>query len=237
MISRLTSHFAGIGMQVHGQPPWEKIPMNGMLLINTLDLPASRKLMGLHRIKSKDFICTFCYQTFSSLLSEDCFIYESQSISLLTGSHYTTQLTTDFIMWEECCFIKYAYQWKDATPHECLLIEEHCGISWTTFTALPGWMPARDSLVDSMHTVFLSKIASSILFDVYQYHSLYLQILGEVKHIVQQILVVGGMLMQWSRTNEPYKKLEKFLASIWWLSLIGRVPSKVNLPCKLSMML
>ncbi|ETW78268.1 hypothetical protein HETIRDRAFT_120128 [Heterobasidion irregulare TC 32-1] len=43
----------------------------------------------------------------------------------------------------------------------------------------------------------------------------------EVKHIIQQIIVVGGMLMHWSRTNDPWKKLEKFLGSIWWPSTIA----------------
>lgn len=54
---------------------------------------------------------------------------------------------------------------------------------------------------------------------------------GEVKHIVQQILVVGGMLTRRSRTNNPYEKLEAFLSGIRWPSMISRVPAKVSLIC------
>ena len=127
-------------------------------------------------------------------------------------------------MRDERRFLKYAYRWKDAGPQERLRIEEQRGVSWTTFSGLPGWMPARDSPVDFMHAVFLGKIPSSVA----SMSLIVLNILGEVKHIVQQILVVGGMLTRRSRNNDPYKKLEEFLASIWWPSAIGRVPSKVD---------
>ena len=77
-------------MRVHGQPSSEQYPVNGMLMINTSDLPASRKLTGLHGIKSEDFMCTFCYQTFSSLTSEDCFIRESESFVFIIDTQYAT---------------------------------------------------------------------------------------------------------------------------------------------------
>lgn len=53
-----------------------------------------------------------------------------------------------------------------------------------------------------------------------------------MKHLVQQILAVGGMLTRRSRTNDPYKKLENFLGGIWWPSTIGRVPAKVSVLCE-----
>ena len=36
-------------------------------------------------------------------------------------------------------------------------IELERGVSWSTFAALPGWMPVRDSPVDFMHGVFLGE--------------------------------------------------------------------------------
>lgn len=76
-IKGLTFHLAGVTMRVHGHPRTEQFLVNGMLLINTSDLPASRKLTGLRGVTSEDFMCTFCYQPFSSLVCEDCFIRES----------------------------------------------------------------------------------------------------------------------------------------------------------------
>ena len=54
-------------------------------------------------------------------------------------------------------FLKYAYRWKDANPEEREKIETDRGVSWSTFAALPGWLPARDSPIDFMHAVFLGR--------------------------------------------------------------------------------
>ena len=78
----LTYAFVGVGMRVHGEPQTEEFPVNGSVLIHSLDIPASRKMSGLRGITSEDFMCTYCYQTFSSLVCEDCFDRTSKLLSL-----------------------------------------------------------------------------------------------------------------------------------------------------------
>ena len=75
-------------MRIHGEPDNQQFPVNGTLYINTSDIPASRKITGLRGVTSEDFMCTSCYQTFSSLVCEDCFNRESELFLLLfTVSH------------------------------------------------------------------------------------------------------------------------------------------------------
>ena len=76
----LTYAFVGVGMRIHGEPQMEEFPVNGSVLIHSSDIPASRKITGLRGIKSEDFMCTFCYAPFSSLVCEDCFNRDSESI-------------------------------------------------------------------------------------------------------------------------------------------------------------
>ena len=73
-------------MHIHGESPTEEFPVHGQLFINTSDLPASRKLTGLRIVTTEDFMCTFCYQNFTSLVCEDCFNRESKSFFLFNSN-------------------------------------------------------------------------------------------------------------------------------------------------------
>ena len=146
-------------MCVHGEPDTDEFPVNGKLYINTSDIPASRKITGLRGIKSEDFMCTFCYQPFSSLVSEDCFNRDSVSSSRvqIAVPVCLTKFFSEFTMHDDHRFVKYAHRWKEADTDERDRIESSRGVSWSTFAALPGWMPAWDSPIDFMHGVFLGK--------------------------------------------------------------------------------
>ena len=177
----LTLVFAGVHMRIYGQQETEKFPVNGMMYINTSDIPASRKASGLRGIKSEDFMCTLCYQPFSSLVSEDCFnrdrkFFSSRLLYLMNFSGCSTGYCT--VSWSSCLtknffycitgftmrddhrFLKYAYRWRDAGAEERQKIEIERGVSWTTFDALPGWIAARDHPIDFMHAVFLGQEGS-----------------------------------------------------------------------------
>lgn len=77
-------------------------------------------------------------------------------------SLYLDFFIIEFIMRDDRRFLKYAYRWKDGSPEERDDIETQRGVSWSTFDALPGWMPARDSPVDFMHAVFLGQSSRSL---------------------------------------------------------------------------
>ena len=53
--------------------------------------------------------------------------------------------------------------------------------------------------------------------------------LGETKHVVQGILVAGGMFTPRSRLDKPQEKLEGWMKGILWPSTIGRVPENVRI--------
>ena len=144
-------------MHIHGEPDNQQSLVNGTLYINTSDIPASRKILGLRDVTSEDFMCMSCYQTFSSLVCEDCFICESELSPLHCISCTLIFFISDFLMRDERRFLKYAYWWRDASTEEREKIETDRGVSWSTLTSLPGWMPTRDSPIDFMHAVFLGK--------------------------------------------------------------------------------
>ena len=150
-------------MRIHGEPDNQQFPVNGTLYINTSDIPASRKITGLRGVTSEDFMCTSCYQTFSSLVCEDCFNRESEFSSFYCISFTLFPLISEFSMRDERRFRKYAYRWRDASTEEREKIETERGVSWSTLTSLPGWMPARDSPIDFMHAVFLGKHIITVL--------------------------------------------------------------------------
>lgn len=52
---------------------------------------------------------------------------------------------------------------------------------------------------------------------------------GEAKHVVQGILVAGGMFAKRSKDDKPADKLQTFMSNIWWPGSAGRVPTSVRL--------
>lgn len=61
----------GVRLRVHGRA--EKQLTHARVLLNSSDLPASRKLTGLRSYMDPDFMCPWCHQTVSSLTHPDCF--------------------------------------------------------------------------------------------------------------------------------------------------------------------
>ena len=50
---------------------------------------------------------------------------------------------------------------------------------------------------------------------------------GEVKHIMQQVIIGGGMLTARGKRDKPLLRLENFLESLKWPASVDRVPQKV----------
>jgi hypothetical protein len=50
---------------------------------------------------------------------------------------------------------------------------------------------------------------------------------GEVHHVMQKIIVGGGMLNAHGRHHKPKEKFSAFLQSVEWPGSIGRIPNKV----------
>ena len=80
-----------------------------------------------------------------------------------------------------------------------------------------------------MHATFLGEM--QILIRASADHS---SCSDEVKHIVQEILIGGGLFTARSRTNKPMERLETFLARLEWPASVGRVPNNVSSFCMYS---
>ncbi|KAI0092819.1 hypothetical protein BDY19DRAFT_903565 [Irpex rosettiformis] len=178
--------YYGLDMKVHGHE--EPVLTHLQLLINSSDLPATRKLLGLRSHSSKDFMCTRCCQTIDSLTHEDCFD------------------PAKFRLRKDWRYLKYKFQARDADADRREEIADIKGVRWSALDLLPGWLPAQNSPLEFMHSTFL----------------------GEIHHVMQEIIVGGGMLTARNRKNKPKEKLRKFLADVEWPGSIGRVPSKVD---------
>ncbi|KAH9855660.1 hypothetical protein C2E23DRAFT_693171, partial [Lenzites betulinus] len=102
-------------------------------------------------------------------------------------------------------YLKYAFraQHEDIATRE--EIAERRGIRWSVLNLLPDWKPARDGPPDFMHAAYL----------------------GEAKHVVQGILVAGGMFAKRNSRDKPTEKLQKFMGEIWWPGSAGRVPASL----------
>ena len=72
-------------MMVHGQDEDELT--YAQIFINSSDLPATRKLIGLRSHSSKKFMCIWCHQDLDSLTHEDCFKRECE-FSIMTQYNY-----------------------------------------------------------------------------------------------------------------------------------------------------
>ncbi|OBZ75252.1 hypothetical protein A0H81_04647 [Grifola frondosa] len=110
-----------------------------------------------------------------------------------------------FRLREDWRFIKYAFLSRRADEYDHQEIHEKRGVLWSALDVLPDWLPARDSPTDFMHAAYL----------------------GEVKHVIQDILVGSGMFTKRRGGVRPLERLESFLEDVWWPSTIGRVPHKL----------
>ncbi|CDO76806.1 hypothetical protein BN946_scf185033.g3 [Trametes cinnabarina] len=99
-------------------------------------------------------------------------------------------------------YLKYAFRARfedQATRDE---IAERRGVRWSILNILPDWLPSRDSPPDFMHGGYL----------------------GEAKHVVQGILIKGGMFTKRSNTNRPLERFKSFLEDVWLPGTFRRVP-------------
>ncbi|KAI9063735.1 hypothetical protein FKP32DRAFT_1571273 [Trametes sanguinea] len=103
---------------------------------------------------------------------------------------------------DENRFLKYAYRARHADAATREEIAEERGVRWSALNALPEWMPVTNTPTEFMHAAFL----------------------GEAKHVVQGILTVGGMFTKRNRRDNPLKKFEEWIDSVWWPGTAGRVP-------------
>lgn len=85
--------------------------------------------------------------------------------------------------------MKYAFRARNADPLERNEIADKRGARWSALNELPGWMPARDSRLEFMHATFL----------------------GLTKHVVQEILVGGGLFVTLKRGDKPLARVDTFL--------------------------
>ena len=108
---------------------------------------------------------------------------------------------------EEWRHIKYAFRARDADPEEREEIADKKGVRWSALDVLGGWFSAKNSPLEFMHAMFL----------------------GKNNHVIQKIIVGGGMLNAKSKHDKPKEKFNAFLQSIEWPGSVGRVPKKVRI--------
>lgn len=181
-------------------------PGHGKLYINVSDLPASRKISGLRSVTSKRFMCTQCHQSLASLTNPSCFDPLCKFIS--ARSHYDTlnYKLLGFQPREDWHFIKYAFLARNTDAMEHREIADKRGARWSALNLLADWLPGRDSPLEFMHAVFLR----------------------ESKHVLQEILVGGGMFTPSRRGDKLLERFDTFLESIWWPAAVTRPPRKVS---------
>ncbi|KAL7279486.1 hypothetical protein ACG7TL_007329 [Trametes sanguinea] len=107
---------------------------------------------------------------------------------------------------DENRFLKYAYRARDADAATREEIAEERGVRWSALNVLPDWMPVMNTPTEFMHAAFLGTYTR------------------EAKHVVQGILTVGGMFAKRNRRDNPLKKFEEWIDSVWWPGTAGRVP-------------
>ncbi|KAI0037613.1 hypothetical protein FA95DRAFT_1457055, partial [Auriscalpium vulgare] len=111
-----------------------------------------------------------------------------------------------FIPREDNRYLKYALKHLETEDaDERKKIEDSRGVRWSVLNKLPGFMPARDSPNDFMHGTYL----------------------GEIKHIVNVVLIRAGMMTARSRTDKPREKLDEALANVWWPKSLARIPKMI----------
>ncbi|KAI0819258.1 hypothetical protein BC628DRAFT_1333482, partial [Trametes gibbosa] len=101
-------------------------------------------------------------------------------------------------------YLKYAFKARHADAATRTEITERRGIRWSILNVLPDWMPARDSPPDFMHAAYL----------------------GEAKHVVQGILVGGGMFTK-RKANKPLERFQTFLENVWLPGTFNKVSTNL----------
>ncbi len=147
-----------MSLKAHGSH--ERVPTHGQLLLNSSDLPATRKLIGLRSHSSQYFMCPWCSQTVTSLTHEDCFPSESRLSSVLFALIYLTASFhfTEFHLRDDWRYLKYAFMSQRAGPELREQIADKKGVRWSSLNSLPGWLPAQCSPLEFMHATFLGKL-------------------------------------------------------------------------------
>ncbi|KAG1725168.1 uncharacterized protein EDB91DRAFT_1254905 [Suillus paluster] len=153
------------------------------LYCNVSDLPSSRKTSGLQGHNSKFFMCPTCKKPFFLLSHPSCFDHET------------------FQYRDEWRYIKYSFHARTADPPTAKDISNNRGVRWSTLNYLPGWMPARSSVIEFMHAVFLTM----------------------VKHLNRIIILKSGLLNR-TRHIRPMEKLEDFFSRLVWPVEATRLP-------------
>lgn len=112
---------------------------------------------------------------------------------------------------------------READKKEREEIANKKGVRWSALDELPGWMPAKNSPLEFMHATFLGKPHSqSIRVDNHTISA------GEIKHVVQEIILGGGMLTSRGRHDKPKDKFNAFMRSVEWPGSMGRVPGEIG---------
>ncbi|KAF8433341.1 hypothetical protein L210DRAFT_3614134 [Boletus edulis BED1] len=152
----------GVEFTVHGHE--ERHVSHSHLDHNVSDLPATRKVAGLHGHTSKFFMCPLCKQPYFSLAHPDCFDPER------------------FKLQDNWRLIKYSFQARNAHRAVIQRISEN-----------HGWLPAQSSLIEFMHTIFLSIVS----------------------HVCQTIILKCGML-NGGQAVKPMERIQDFFESLVW---------------------
>ncbi|OSD04070.1 hypothetical protein PYCCODRAFT_1444205 [Trametes coccinea BRFM310] len=97
---------------------------------------------------------------------------------------------------DENRFLKYAYRTHNADAATREEIAEERGVRWSAPHALLEWMPVTNTPTEFMHAAFL----------------------GMHVHMCQ------GMFTKRNRRDNPLKKFEEWIDSVWWPGTAGRVP-------------
>ncbi|KAG1731841.1 uncharacterized protein EDB91DRAFT_1238875 [Suillus paluster] len=175
----------GVEFTVHGHDDPEV--SHSHLYCNISDLPSSRKVTGLQGHSSKFFMCPTCKTPSFSLAHPSCF----------DPSNFKDR--------DDWRYIKYSFRLRNADSATVDAIHENRGVHWSALNYLLGWMPARSSVVEFMHAVFL----------------------GLVKHLNRIILIKSGLL-NGTRLVKPMDRLEAFFSGLVRPVEANRLPPSLS---------
>ncbi|KAG2114909.1 hypothetical protein BD769DRAFT_1629975 [Suillus cothurnatus] len=175
----------GIEFTVHGHDDPEV--SHSHLYCNVSDLPSSCKVTGLQGHSSKFFMCPTCKTPSFSLAHPSCF----------NPSNFKDR--------DDWRYIKYSFHSCNADSATVDTIHENRGVRWSVLNYLPGWMPARSSVVEFMHAMFLCL----------------------VKHLNRIILIKSGLL-HGTRLVKPMDRLEAFFSGLVWPVEANRLPPSLS---------
>ncbi|KAG2051422.1 hypothetical protein BDR06DRAFT_983555 [Suillus hirtellus] len=183
-VSDMIELYGGREFRIYGHD--EKHPIHSALNSKVSDLPASHKIEGLALFSSKLFMCPQC-ETPSYYLADPC------------GFN-----PTDFRLCDAWCYVKYAFHSHslDDDDDDQREIFEHCGVHWSVFNLIPGWLTAINSVVEFMHCVYLCM----------------------VRHVTKVIILQSGML-----NLIPHEDCVLFVGLFITWQIDGTIPN-INAP-------